>query len=313
VAKDCKRPDDYRPGLSLSLRQKCEGGKLTDAVIQIPTDLPATRRHATLLVHGFNNDYGEAAVAYLGFRQRQYGQFDKIVPPRLEKRFGDVFWPGDADWGVVDVLDFLVYPLAVTSAKEAGKKLAEYLQSRPNLLRIDFIGHSLGCRLILELIEHLRKKAPHMIGKVCLMAAAVPIKKVEDGGDLEMTLAATKEALILHSKHDKVLKFAFRISQTMAKGKEGFFPKALGAVGPTPKVSGKLRHRRIDGARHSDYWGHMKNGVSGIAAVAAGKFMGFGEIERSIESRPAANAPNEIEAREAGAGNREVGARSWQL
>ncbi len=307
MAKKCQRPEGYQPGLSLSLREKCEGGKLTGAVNEIAKSPSDGRREAVLLVHGFNNDYGEAATAYLGFRRRQYGHFADLVSPRLEKRLGDVFWPGDADWGVVDVLDFLVYPLAVTTSKDAGGKLAAYLQSKPNLLRVDFIGHSVGCRVVLELIEHLRKQAPHLIGKVCLMAAAVPIKKVESGGALELTLAAAKEVLILHSKRDKVLKFAFRIGQTVAKGKEGFFPVALGAKGPTPKVSGNIRHRRIDGAQHSDYWGHMNKAVSGVASVAAGKFMGFGKIERSVNPRPAASAPVKIEVREAGAGKRGVG------
>ena len=313
MLKECQAPAGYQPSLTLCLREKCEGGRLIDGVREITRKSPDGRREAVLLVHGFNNHYNQAAVAYHCFRGRQAYHFQDHRPSAMEKRLGDVFWPGDADWGVVDVLDFLVYPIAVTNAKEAGKKLAVFLQNKPNLLQVDFIGHSLGCRVVLELIEHLRKQAPHMIGKVCLMAAAVPIKKVEDGGDLEMTLAVAKEALILHSNKDRVLRYAFRIGQTVAKGKEGFFPVALGAKGPTPKVSGKLRHRRIDGAQHSDYWGHMKKGISGIAAVAAGKFMGFGQIERSIEPRPAANAANEIEAREAGAGNREVGARSRQL
>ena len=52
----------------------------------------------------------------------------------------------------------------------------------PSLERVDFIGHSLGCRVALETLLLLRTRSLPIVGRVVLMAAAVPSEMLESAG-----------------------------------------------------------------------------------------------------------------------------------
>ena len=147
MGRNKKRPEGYAPLLQFYLRAKPEGGKLLHPG-EIKASLDArTRKECLVLVHGFNNTDSEAAAAYLGFRTRQMEIFGAADPSGFERRFGDTYWPGDADWWwFFDKLDFLIYPGAVHTAVRSATELANLLREMPNLERVDFIGHSLGCR-----------------------------------------------------------------------------------------------------------------------------------------------------------------------
>ena len=93
-----------------------EGGDPRPSVLQLPQQDSAARREAVALVHGFNNHYGEAAIAYQGFRKQQYRRDGSLLPPALEDVLADAHWPGDAAWG--GTAD-LVMPRA--AAMPAGK------------------------------------------------------------------------------------------------------------------------------------------------------------------------------------------------
>ncbi|MEO8004713.1 MAG: hypothetical protein ABI771_07395, partial [Betaproteobacteria bacterium] len=108
-------PANYDPWLALSLKDAPEGGRLTDKVISDPASPPSAAHEMIILVHGFNNHMGEAGESYQAFRDRQY-PLNQVIPPALEGLLGDLFWPGDAAWGVFDAADFLVYPEAVNIA-----------------------------------------------------------------------------------------------------------------------------------------------------------------------------------------------------
>lgn len=281
-------PPDYQPGLSLSLRNDPEGGTLCDPVLQSPLPDTYARREAVVLVHGFNNHYGEAATAYLGFRNQQYRRLDTLIPPALEALFADTHWPGDAAWGIADCVDFLVYPAAVGTARQAGFILAEHLLQMPNLEIVHFIAHSLGCRVVLETIRYLGNRP--QIGKVCLMAAAVPVNKVEWGGELALAMTRPSRVLVLYSASDLVLSATFPAGQTVAPGDEGFFPTALGHERPPSSVAGTLDAIDINGAGHGDYWGHSDTEPSWRATAHAGDFLELGRHARTINARAAAVA-----------------------
>lgn len=285
----------------LQLRERDEGGDLRPTVRQIPTIDGAARREAVVLVHGFNNHYGEAAAAYWGFRARQYSQAGS-VPPALESLLADAFWPGDAAWGLADLIDFMVYPVAVSTARDAAPRLADHLRSMPNLITAHFIGHSLGCRVILETIADFARRGGPTVGKVCLMAAAVPIFKVEAAGDLAGAIGLGRPVLILYSDDDLVLRYAFRPGQTLADGDEGFFPAALGSGRPPPTVVGRLESIDIDGAGHGDYWGHSGTQPAAVASARVGEFFGFSNWPRTIAAREPASGhrPGSAEPREVG-------------
>src|SRR5687768_9448050 len=143
-------PRRYHPWLVLSLREAPEGGQLAPKLKCDPASPPCTARELVVLIHGFNNHMGDAGRSYQAFRDRQYPLAQEISP-RLEGLIGDCFWPGDADWAsLLDKTDFFFYPSAVHRAPNAGRLLAEYLNGLPDLLQVHFVGHSLGCRVVLE-------------------------------------------------------------------------------------------------------------------------------------------------------------------
>jgi pimeloyl-ACP methyl ester carboxylesterase len=291
------RPIGYSPELELTFRDKREGGG-----VRVPGNfggrVEAQGRHTcVVLVHGFNNNDGEAAAAYDGFRQRHIEQLGADLTD-LNRRLGDAFWPGDASWGFFDFFDFGVYPTAVGNARRTAAELREMLLRMPNLLEVDFIGHSLGSRLILETLEQFRAHGDGpRIRRVCLMAAAVPMEMVEPGGkyfDLLNKLAIDgTEILVLHSRQDKVLHLAFGAGQAMA-GPDERSSRALGRYGPHPLMpgyGGTMRDRPMSGANHGDYWGHSNNDVSRQASSEAGRFLGLGVTARELVTARTIGAP----------------------
>jgi pimeloyl-ACP methyl ester carboxylesterase len=291
MGKNSKRPCGYSPWLELYLRRDKEGGKLLDPAVfhgLLPEAL--ARRSCLVLVHGFNNSDGGAATAYLAFRKRERALFGSVDPHAFEALFSDTFWPGDAQWGFFDKLDFLIYPTAVHTAVAAGKDLDSLLAKLPNLERVDFIAHSLGARVVLETLLLLRKRALPKVGRVVLMAPAVPSEMLEPGGkffDLLMQLWAEGiEVRVLHSLDDKVLHWAFPPGQSLA-GKSEASQRALGRYGPSVMMPGwnrTLKGVTITGADHSDYWGDGAAGPSSQSTTEAGNFLKLGDVRRDVSS-----------------------------
>ena len=303
MSKDRKRPCAYRPALEFYLRRDVEGGKLRDPG-QFRGVYPAAlaRRACLVLVHGFNNSDSGAADAYFAFRNREENLFSNVDPATFEGLFGDTFWPGDAQWGFFDKLDFLIYPTAVHTAVDAASDLQAMLLKLPNLERVDFIGHSLGCRVVLETIELLRRRALPRIGRVVLMAAAVPSEMLEPGGRFFDTLmqlwAQGIEIRVLHSLDDKVLHWAFPPGQSLAGHSEAS-DRALGRFGPTvmmPGWSKTLKGITISGADHSDYWGDGAPGPSLQSTTEAGNFLRLGDLTREVSTARDLSTPTQLSA-----------------
>lgn len=298
MGRNKSRPKDYQPLLQFYLRRKSEGGKLLvpAEVRGSPDEL--TRRECLVLVHGFNNTDSEASEAYLGFRNRQREIFSPPDPNIYEHRFGDSFWPGDADWwSFFDKVDFLVYPSAVHTSIHAGAELANALLRMPNLEQVDFIGHSLGCRVVLEALLVLRSHAIPRVRRLVLMAAAVPSEMLEPRGrfyDLLAAMSADGTKIdVLHSMQDTVLHQAFPPGQSLAGGTEPS-ARALGRFGPSPMMPGyhgTISEREITGAKHGDYWGHSKTDPSRVATDEAGRFLSLGEAGRTLGVERGLGAP----------------------
>jgi hypothetical protein len=280
-------PEGYECGLHLWLRQKHEGGSLLDPGEFRPGNV--SRRECLVLVHGYNNHAIETALAYRGFRRRQLQRYSEPITRTLHERLADTYWPGDANWwGPFDKADFLVYPAAVGTARRAGPILARLLLALPDLARVSFLGHSLGCRVVLETVQRLAQHGRPTIDRVCLMAAAVPAEMLEPGGRFHPLLTtlstAGTEVKVLHSTGDRVLHLAFPAGQTAA-GEPS--TRALGRVGPTASMPGHtatLTGRQMAAAGHGDYWGHSEAAIARIAAEYAGEFLHLG-LGRSIDTR----------------------------
>jgi pimeloyl-ACP methyl ester carboxylesterase len=289
MARNKKRPEGYSPLLEFYLRSKPEGGELLARGTLKGLADAQSRRECLVLIHGFNNTDSEAAEAYFGFRTRQKEIFAEPDIGAFDRRFGDSYWPGDADWwSFFDKVDFLIYPSAVHTAVKAAKELADVLGRMLNLERVDFIGHSLGCRVVLETLLLLRAKGKPTIGRVVLMAAAVPSEMMESDGKfvglLTQLAAEGKHIHVLHSKEDWVLHRTFPLGQGFLGGKEAS-SRALGRFGPSPWMPGfrsTLTERQIGGALHGDYWGNSKTPPSKVATDDAGRFLSLGDIGRDV-------------------------------
>lgn len=276
---------DYAAGLVLNMREVDEGGPVLSPC---SADWRAgqSRRQTELLVlvHGFNNHRREAQDAYLGFRALQKQRLDAAYTSGFEDMLGDGFWPGDANFtGPLDLVDFLVYPATVARAKQTAVVLAGYLATqRADVVSLSFVGHSMGCRVILETIKLLLPVPGYRdrIAKVCLMAAAVPTRAVFPGGDLADALGAARQVEVLHSSDDLVLNLAFPIGQTLAG--DGFFPEAIGRHGNIPASPGHVDRHRVADAGHSDYWGWNGSAASAAAADLVSQLLAVGVTCRRL-------------------------------
>ncbi len=295
-------PIGYAPWLALSARTEPEGGDLLNPLRPDPSSPACAARELVVLVHGFNNHVGQAASAYEAFRRRQY-PLSGMTPPGLESDFGDFFWPGDGNWGLLDAIDFLIYPVAVRVAPEAGFSLANYLCTLPNLVVVHFVGHSLGCRVILECIQAMgvrsiqrANEVSHpVIGRVVLMAAAVRTTAVMQGGELALAASLPQSMLILHSTSDWVLHYTFPPGETLPPATEGLLPVALGRTGPPPGMPGTIEPHPIFGAGHGDYWGAADNeraepARSAVAAYVA-DYMQLGKLAGRMIGTRAPSSP----------------------
>lgn len=227
------------------------------------------RSQALLFVHGYNNSYDDADEAYEAFERNVFraGAAGQAMLPV----FG-FFWPGDTHLKVISTIS---YPAQLGPAKRSAERLFNYLRSRtgPNggPLEINLVGHSLGCRVVLELIKRFvaeRGRTAVTIGRVVLMAAAVPVSKVENPGALGGAAAAAAGSLVLFSEHDKVLGLAFPIGETFAF--DAFWPTAVGRHGQPEAGLWSARLPMVksadaSGYGHSDYW----RGTESAAATAA--------------------------------------------
>lgn len=278
----------YAPGLVLNMRDGPEGGPVVACVGKWKNEQTRWQNELLVLVHGFNNNQYEAQQAYAGFRDLQKELVSRSTAARLEELLGDAFWPGDANWaGPLDWLDFLVYPATIAGAKATAERLCAYLLRRSDVLELSFVGHSMGCRVVLETIARLKADASFQIPikKVCLMAAAVPTFAVCPGGALEPAFSAAEDVKVLHSRDDIVLSYAFPAGQTLAG--DGFLPQAVGLHGHVPR-SGRVSVQSVDGAGHSDYWGWQNSMASAKAASYVSKFLNLEASERVIAAATAA-------------------------
>lgn len=308
-------PPEYAPGLVLNLREQPEGGGLKRPGALAGSAAAQRHRECVVLVHGFNNHEGEAAAAYLGFRRSQQAAQPSIDAHTLDTQLGDCFWPGDARWpGPIDWLDFLVYPAAVHTAPDAGAALADLLRrlQAAGLLRVSFIGHSLGCRVVLEALRDVLAGGGPALGRISLMAAAVPIEMLSAGGAFETLfkqLASERVPVqVLHSSQDRVLRSAFPPGQILAGPQEASI-RALGLKGPPPAMpgmGGNVRAQRVEGAGHGDYWGHSPSAAASQAADLNAAFFQFtGSSQRSfsqraVDSRPSSDVRNLGQRRDPG-------------
>ncbi len=185
----------------------------------------AGRRHLLLLVHGFNNTATQAQQSY---DRMVDGHLLPLMAAMRTPPDGIVSfqWPGDA--AVIAALaasDTAGYPVDIERARQAAAELQGYLTTLQaasgGALKLSLIGHSLGCRLVLEMLRGFAG-GPSPFEVVALMAGAVPVDLVDagysgaGGPSLLAAADAARQVLKFHSWLDAVLGIGFPAGQALA-------------------------------------------------------------------------------------------------
>ena len=146
------------------------------------------------------------------------------------------------------------------SRRSLGVLLAEHLSAlgrkRDKEVHLVLIGHSMGCRVILETIERIMQTPGALENKridIFLMAAAVPTRMVEEGERLHRAAMAPGIRMVFYSRIDEAL-LAFPIGQRIAATtdpEEGLYPVAVGWNGGP---DGVWTERERKWYLHGHYW-----------------------------------------------------------
>lgn len=256
-------------------------------------------RRLLLLIHGYNNDLVFARdTAYPGFEslQREIAGIGPDADYAPGWRVVHVYWPGDADHGLFSAL---FYPSVVKNAPISGGALARLLDAAAGDegIEVVIVSHSVGCRVVAELLKALPTGSRVHVTRVAFFAAALPTFMLENqsAGSLGFAVSVRIEerAISLYSGADMVLGIAFPLGQTLAPGDEGVLPTALGhELWALNAVPGILDQGENPGAGHSDYWGwrgKTRDSCGFRANKAARERLRLGPIaERLVETRPIA-------------------------
>jgi pimeloyl-ACP methyl ester carboxylesterase len=149
-----------------------------------PDPSPNGLSHAIFFVHGYNVAPEDAKRSFE--RLLANLRFVDRVPPGLASRSWRVNWEGYAR-SLLDSLSkgafsFMTYPTQIGVAERSAAAFADYLRSlrgpRGTTMEVSFVGHSLGCRLVLEVLRSLNAQPGPKVRLIFLIAAAVPVHMV---------------------------------------------------------------------------------------------------------------------------------------
>ncbi|MGN6867189.1 MAG: hypothetical protein ACTHMY_02175 [Solirubrobacteraceae bacterium] len=199
-----------------------------------------------LLVHGYNTSKERA--------RRNFETFERGLRTADARAMAvgsvwHVHWPGDDP---NTALSAAMYSARVADAQNVARKLADWLLinvSSEQELRL--VGHSLGCRVVLETLLALGEHPPAArprIGTIVLLAAAVP--------QLFCTEAPYPYPLPSDGTHQHV-HFSFRDSALGRKfdlGQRGYGEPG-DAVGRDGRPAGRWTTATPTNLDHNDYWG----------------------------------------------------------
>jgi len=241
-------------------------------------------------VHGYNVSPPEGKESFdrlLENVRREARVDSRLSVPALDgAEAWRVYWPAFARlardrW----TLSALTYPLHARQVEDWAEVFASYLDSEfgkrnATPAEVTFVGHSLGCRLILETLRYKLqyKHRNWTVRSVLFMAAAVPVSLLEFDARLCRAVLVPELRFVAYSPADLVLQLAFRFGQMFERG---VLPHAVGSFG-APSVVWSKRLRTMNG--HSGYFADPKTARFIAAAIGLLAF-------RDIDARVIARAP----------------------
>ena len=237
-----------RGPIELTARENPVGGQVVPT-ISIWGSLVGIRR-LTVLVHGYNN----TELGARGTWRRVYSRLAEITGGRSMSSLALYYWPCETKFRLVS---FASYPLQVSKALSCGDALGDYIlrtaAANPPLT-LQFVGHSLGCRLILQALARIGHSEKVAIKSALLMAAAVPVGLCEAPRLYSVKRAV--DELVLYSRNDSVLRQHFRSGQLGARllgdPDPGVHDEAVGYTGqPSDRWDDTEEETDLD---HSMYW-----------------------------------------------------------
>ena len=148
-----------------------------------------------LLVHGFNVNLANGKAGLLTLAD--------MLPSAGADGIIAVLWPGDHWFGP------LSYSFEGRDADDTAFELARFLHDtlRPDA-EISIVGHSLGCRVIMETIKRLNALGRE-VNQVCLMAPAIDDDSLSGPHEYLQETNGVQRVAAMSSRKDKVLKFAY--------------------------------------------------------------------------------------------------------
>ena len=188
----------------------------------------------TFLIHGFNVD-NQAGIQSLS-------KLAEELSGNIPGAIVFVLWPGDSPIG----------PLSYSfsegeQANDTALELARFIESHVSrTIPVNFVAHSLGCRVALETTRRLHhmangRKSVYPVKQVCLLAAAVDDDSLSIPSQYKPAAERAERVVVLSSVADDVLRLIYPLGDLIQAfvffWKESF-GLALGYHGP--KAHGDL-------------------------------------------------------------------------
>jgi pimeloyl-ACP methyl ester carboxylesterase len=229
---------------------------------------PPSGERAVLLVPGYNKTEEEANEALGVFRSFLAALTYEIDPEAVIV----CSWPGD--WEVPFVRG-LAYPFVFGKVEASAQTLHEaidkWFKSTLCPKELIIVAHSLGCRLVLEMLARMAAAGrPETLKrlKIVMMAAAVPVDMVMS--KIGHAPAAPDVRAVLYSESDQILYWAFPPGQAAAE--RGWSREAAGLHG-RPLQDAWTSRKQMPMFDHGDYWSEMQTaeaicGILGLTIKA---------------------------------------------
>jgi len=150
---------------------------------------------AVFLVHGFNVGRADA----MGELQ----EFGASLPAVASGAAVAVLWPGDS------IIGPLSHPFETNKADDSAVELAIFIADNlPQRPAIFFVGHSLGCRVVMETVRQLWIKGTS-VGRVCVMGAAIDNDSLGCSAEYFNAAQDASRVGVLYSLADRVLEYVY--------------------------------------------------------------------------------------------------------